>query len=561
VSVTSSNPEIRQFDGSDGSDGSDAQELLRHHAQVLELLAAGAPRNTVLDAVTGALEELAPGSRCSVLLFDPRTGTLHHGSAPSLPFAYVAEIDGIAIGPQAGSCGTAAHRRAPVIVADVEVDPLWAEYRAAARLAGVRACWSAPILGRDGRLLGTFAVYYDHPREPTEREARLVARFTHLAAIAMDHAALFGTVQESEERFRRAFEDNAVGMALLSPEGLLLRVNAALCRMFGRSQADLVGKPLRAFADLDDARLPPCDLPSTAAMHVECRFQRADGTTMDAATTFSAVRDPEGSIIHICANIVDETARRAAERDRQARAEAEVARLAAERASQAKSRFLTALGHEIRTPLNAIVGFAELLQTLDLPPARRAEALNRIHGGGQHLLAVVEDLADIAAIEAGALRLETAAVDPAVVIDEVCGLVGPLADEVGVTVRPHPGDPGLRARCDQRRLAQVLLNLVSNAIKFNRRGGLVEVRAIPMGEEHVALDTSDNGPGIADDLRQRAFIPYDRLGAEHGDVPGSGLGLALSRALVEGMGGTLSLHTHTVEGGILARVLLDRAQA
>jgi two-component system, cell cycle sensor histidine kinase and response regulator CckA len=163
---------------------------------VLEAIAAGADLQKVLQQVVQLVEEQAPGMTCSVLLLDSARGTLHCGAAPSLPPAYLAAIEGVAIGPQAGSCGTAAFLRETVIVEDIATHPYWVSYRELALAHQLRACWSTPIFTPTLDLLGTFAMYYGEPRGPTERERHWVSSATHLAAIAI-------VKDRSEQRARR----------------------------------------------------------------------------------------------------------------------------------------------------------------------------------------------------------------------------------------------------------------------------------------------------------------------------------------------------------------------
>ncbi|MBI4941803.1 MAG: GAF domain-containing protein, partial [Actinobacteria bacterium] len=280
----------------------DTLRLLDSQTRVLELIAGGAPLDDVLSSVVTALEGLLDSARCSILLLDSGTGTLRHGAAPSLPAQYVAAIDGLGIGPDAGSCGTAAHLGRPVVAEDVLTDPRWLRYREAARPHGLRSCWSTPIRARSG-IVGTFAVYTGHPHRPTAREELLVERLTHLASVAIDHAGLFGALAESEERFRHAFEDNAVGMALTDLDGRFVKVNAALARMLGRSESALLGT---ALADVV-APVPSGDCGPPAAVagivaaatqesaHLEALARRPDGTVLRLAVTASAVRAADGA--------------------------------------------------------------------------------------------------------------------------------------------------------------------------------------------------------------------------------------------------------------------------
>jgi len=161
--------------------------LLASQRRLLELIAAGADLSETLDQLARAVETRAGGDMiCSVLIVDADRRHLRHGAGPSLPTSYVAAIDGAPIGPSAGSCGTAAHRNARVVVADIETDPLWADYKGLALGAGLRACWSTPIRSGDGQVMGTFAVYYRAARAPDEDDLRLIDSVAHLAAIAIE---------------------------------------------------------------------------------------------------------------------------------------------------------------------------------------------------------------------------------------------------------------------------------------------------------------------------------------------------------------------------------------
>ena len=153
---------------------------------VLEMISSGAPLSDVLNVLSQVIEEQSPGLLCSILLLDPSRKTLRHGAAPSLPDSYSRAIDGMAIGPCAGSCGTAAYRKEAVIVADIANDSLWSDYRELGLSHGLRACWSTPIISKDGKVLGTFAMYYREPRRPSHQDLQIIERATHLAAIAIE---------------------------------------------------------------------------------------------------------------------------------------------------------------------------------------------------------------------------------------------------------------------------------------------------------------------------------------------------------------------------------------
>src|SRR3989475_5785220 len=163
-----------------------AEALLAGEKRLLEMIAKGHALSTILEALCRLVEVLSPGSLASILLLDPDGKRLWHGAAPSLPQSYIDAIDGGFIGPAAGSCGTAAYRKAPVIVADIAQDPLWADYRALALPHGLRACWSTPVLASDGRVLGTFALYARAPGTPTPQQQNIIAQLTDLTSIAIE---------------------------------------------------------------------------------------------------------------------------------------------------------------------------------------------------------------------------------------------------------------------------------------------------------------------------------------------------------------------------------------
>jgi PAS domain S-box-containing protein len=189
-----------------------AERVQRGEQGVLELLAARASLAETLDAVARFIEDLAPGTIASLLLLDDE-GRVRHGAAPSLPEAYRRAIDGLPIGPRAGSCGTAAFRRTPVYVADIATDPLWEGYRDLALPHGLRACWSEPIFGTDGRVLGTFALYRREPRLPDAWATELIGRATHIAKIAIERRGLDDELLALSRRVDEIREDERAGIA------------------------------------------------------------------------------------------------------------------------------------------------------------------------------------------------------------------------------------------------------------------------------------------------------------------------------------------------------------
>jgi hypothetical protein len=187
-----------------------AQRLMTEHRALLEQIARQAPLAEVLDGMARCIENLVPQEvLVSVLLADPDGRHLRHGAAPSLPDFYNQAIDGIATGEGVGSCGTAAHRREPVIVTDITTDPFWDDFRDLAAQAGLAACWSTPILARDGALLGTFAMYHRSPRVPQDTDLALTRLFAGTAALAIERHHIEQAKTAAEARAKSAHDELA----------------------------------------------------------------------------------------------------------------------------------------------------------------------------------------------------------------------------------------------------------------------------------------------------------------------------------------------------------------
>jgi two-component system, sensor histidine kinase len=233
---------------------------------------------------------------------------------------------------------------------------------------------------------------------------------------------------------------------------------------------------------------------------------------------------------------------------KEARRRADAAKADADQANQAKSEFLSRMSHELRTPLNAILGFAQVMEMEVLPPEQR-ESLEHILKGGRHLLELVNEVLDIARIEAGRLRLSLEPIALQEMIRDDLELIAPLAARAGIRLENQmSAAPRRFVLADPQRLRQVLLNLLSNAIKYSRKGGLVVLSQEELPTGRLRIRVRDTGPGIASEKLGELFTPFARLGAEQTGVEGTGLGLALSKHLMEHMGGTIGVETALGQG-------------
>ena len=225
-----------------------AEALLLGQKSVLEMIATGAPLGDTLDALLRVVEAQSSDMLSSILLLDPG-GQLRHAAAPRLPESFTRAIDGSAIGERAGSCGTAAHFGAPIVVEDIDEDPLWDDYRELAAAHRLRAAWSTPIFDAPQRVLGTFALYFHEPGRPTERHVRLIDMVTQTAAIAITRKREEGALRSSEEKFSKAFQSSpdALVLSRLS-DGVLVEVNEVFLKISGYSREQALGRTTRDLA-------------------------------------------------------------------------------------------------------------------------------------------------------------------------------------------------------------------------------------------------------------------------------------------------------------------------
>ncbi len=238
-------------------------------------------------------------------------------------------------------------------------------------------------------------------------------------------------------------------------------------------------------------------------------------------------------------------------------AELTAARDAALGATRAKNAFLSSTSHELRTPLNSILGFTQLLEMSDLSD-EDSDSVGRILGAGRQLLALINELIDIARIESGDLSLSLEPVLVRPVIEESSQLMAPIAAERSIRIIQHCAHPALAVYADRQRLSQVLVNLISNAVKYNHPAGTVTIACRPGDTGQAIIDVSDTGQGISAEDIERVFVPFERLGAERTSVEGTGIGLPLAKALTEAMHGRLTASSVPGQGAVFT-ISLPRA--
>lgn len=346
-------------------------------------------------------------------------------------------------------------------------------------------------------------------------------------------------LRESEERFRLVIEEvQDYGIFALDTDGVVASWNLGAQRIKGWEAEEILGHHFSRFYPEDTRAFLPAQMLDRARRDGTAEDEgwrlRKDGSPFWANVVITAMHDDQGELRGFAKVTRDMTERRRSEEAlRFAREEAIAANLA-------KSEFLSRTSHELRTPMSAILGFGQLLELdEDQFEPRHREALSQIMKAGRHLLSLINDLLDISSIEAGGAEVNLEQIDLGELLQEVHGLAAPIVATAGLRfVLEHP-EESLVAWADRRRVIQVMLNLVSNAAKYNRTGTLVRLACQTRGRD-IRVEVEDDGEGVISTEVSRLFTPFDRLGQQNrAKVDGTGLGLALSKRLVESMGGQI----------------------
>jgi len=414
--VISASGDLLQFGGIsiDVTERKRAEGLREGESRILERIARDAPLEEILDNLVRVVEAQFAGLLCSVLLLDEDGQHARHGAAPNLPESYAQAIDGLCIGPTAGSCGTAMYRKEPVIVTDILQDPLWEPYRAVAEPYGFRACWSTPILAHSGKILGSFAMYYREPRSPSPGETRALEMATHLAGIAIERKL----AREERERLRQA-------------------------------QADLA------------------------------HINRV--TTLGELTA--------------------------------------------------------SLAHEIKQPISAAATDAKTcirwLHRDEPDLAEASEAASRIVNDVTRAADIISGISSL--FKKGALQHEL--VDLNVLIREMIVLLRSEASRYSISIHGELGNDLPKIMADRVQLQQVLMNLMLNGIEAMKDigiGGELTIKSQQDDNRHILISVGDTGVGLEPEKAKQIFNAFFSTKPQ-----GTGMGLPISRSIIESHGGRL----------------------
>ncbi len=544
------------------------REQLR--VQILEMIAHKQPLHELLNKLVHLVESEVTGTLCSILLLDEKGKHLLVGAAPSFPDFYNEAVHGLEIGHGIGSCGTAAFDNKTVIVENIQQHPYWQPYTELAANAGLAACWSEPIRDSQGKVLGTFALYFRQPQSPKPSEIELINQLAKLTSIAIESKSNETALLNSESRLRAIFEHAQDGILLVDTKSRqLIDANKTFCNMLGYNLDELITMTA------EDV------LPKSERTKVMKEFEiRAQGITDEMAQNIPIMRK-DGSVFpaDISVSLLEVDKRscilgfyRDITKRKQTEKELEVyrnnleeqvmvrtkeleanevalieAKQKAEAAAQAKSEFLANMSHEIRTPLNAVLGLARMGKR-GTSPEKALEIFELISDSGQNLFRVVNDILDFSKIEAGKLTLENRSFNLLSTLKNTTNLVKHQVEDKGLVLELDFADNLPEwVKGDALRLEQILLNLLSNAIKFTEKGK-IKLRVLNL-DENIQFQVSDTGIGMSEAQLTQLFQPFEQADSSTTRrYGGTGLGLSISFSLALMMGGELQAKSRLSAG-------------
>ena len=360
-----------------------------------------------------------------------------------------------------------------------------------------------------------------------------------------------GEPQRSEESlrlFQRLLEATEQAIRVADHRGKIIYVNAAYERLLGYSRTEALGREASLGLSAGQEKVLG---QITAALlrgqgwHGRIRMCHKDGREFSSQSNIYAIGEPGSGVLQYSFNIFEDASSEILRQE-----QLEQAVVDANEANRAKSEFLSRMSHELRTPMNAIIGFTQLIEADPALTADNRENVHEVLKAGRHLLGLINEVLDLSKVEAGHIELVPEAIDYRDLLDDCIGLLHPSAEFRAIRI--VKGElPEIPVHADSVRLKQILLNLISNAIKYNRPQGRVELAAAyapDTDQSCLRLHVRDNGPGIAGEHLAQLFHPFNRLGAEYGDIEGSGIGLVIARKLSELMGGRIGVNSIVGEG-------------
>ncbi|HEY8024007.1 MAG TPA: PAS domain S-box protein [Burkholderiaceae bacterium] len=372
--------------------------------------------------------------------------------------------------------------------------------------------------------------------------------------VEAEQELLYQRLRDQQFYTRSLIESNIDALMTTDPRGIISDVNQQMEALTGCTRDELIGAPFKNHfteperADAAISRV----LREGKVTNYELTAIARDGKQTVVSYNATTLYDRDRKLQGVFAAARDVTDRKQFEsRLQQNNIELESAKAVAEKANLAKSEFLSSMSHELRTPLNAVLGFAQLMESEVPPPsAIQKMSIDQILRAGWYLLRLINEILDLAMIESGKVTMSQEAMSLTEVLVDCQAMMEPEALTRGISMSFLGLDSPFYVHADRVRVKQVMINLLSNAIKYNRSGGSVAVQCVTLGENRVRVSVKDTGSGLTPDQLGQLFQPFNRLGQEANAIEGTGIGLVVTKQLVELMGGTFGVESVVDVGSI-----------
>ncbi|MES2756989.1 MAG: PAS domain S-box protein [Pseudomonadota bacterium] len=382
--------------------------------------------------------------------------------------------------------------------------------------------------------------------------------------VEAEQALLDQRLRDQQFYTRSLIESNIDPLITTDQRGIISDVNSQMEQLTGRTRDELIGAPFKNYftePDRADEAITRV-LRESKVTNYELTALALDGKQTVVSYNATTFHDRDRKLQGVFAAARDVTERKQFEHALQeTNAALESAKAGAEKANRAKSEFLSSMSHELRTPLNAVLGFAQLMASeVPAPAPHQQRSIDQILKGGWYLLRLINEILDLSMIESGKVTMSQEAMSLTDVLQDCKGMIEPQAGKRGISLTFPSFDDIYYVHADRTRVKQVMINLLSNAIKYNTNGGSVMVQCVPAGPDRVRVSVKDTGIGLAPDQLAQLFQPFNRIGQQDSAEEGTGIGLVVTKQLVELMGGKIGVDS-TVGIGTVFWVEFDAAAA
>ncbi|MGO3719885.1 MAG: PAS domain S-box protein [Mesonia hippocampi] len=571
-------------------------------SHIMDMIIKRKPLKNIGDKIIKTIQDAIPNCISSILLLDKEDGTLHKLAAPNLPQTFSKAIEGITIGFNVGSCGTAAHIKKEVIVNDIENDPLWEQYKAFALADNLRACWSFPIFSSNQEILGTFALYFNTLRKPLTAEKEIVYSITRATSIAIEQYNINLALENSRDELvvyseslenkvaerttelqdmvQKLVESNltledqvkiiteAENKALTSqkllatifknfPKGFVAVVDADFKIIFieGEELTDLGFKHLVSTnATIDMVKTVPVDIREIVKNNIQktlkgehCSFEIhfQERTYLVNTTPLLDEQNTITQVLVVHNNItqqkeVEEEIRNTLQKEKEL--------------NELKSRFIATASHEFRTPLSVILSSATLIEKQNEAgnEKKREKYLGKIKANVRSLVTILNDFLSLSKLEEGKVMAKPEYMNLSTFSESAINDIKPNRKK-GQKIKLVENNTVLEADLDPKLLKHILFNLLSNAIKYSPEDSEISL-ILSKTEDAIILEVSDKGIGIAEEDHKNMFQRFFRA-KNATNIQGTGLGLNIVKQYTELMGGTISFKSKINEGTCFKIVL------